>query len=289
MSLYRAFPLPLRQAQIVVTFFCLIIVFLCLLFFLKRKSLLRSIASFLIMALSYVCLQTMAGDAKRNSEPFLFSGFPIWVTDLPAIAVNAAFILMLVGTVLLLIDTTHTYLCEPKPRKFSKLKVSIHDTFGLSLVAIKAYCNGQDIDRDTVRLLYAKCSDCFGKEKLFQEGSYESIRQIGKLIGVGLNVSGVLPDDDKYTPLICNVLSECMINTFRHAWGDMVYADCSFDGETKIVIHNNGRRPSEEINLRGGLKHLHDYAETLGAKITIESLPEFKLTLTIPKENSNGF
>lgn len=286
--LYREFPLPIRQAQMVITYFCLLLLFLCFIFFIKRKKRLYGALSVFGVALSYICLQTMTGVAKRNSEYFRFTGWPVRITDLPAIAVNGAFLIMLAGTVLIFWTMIRTFVCEPKQRRFSKLKVSIHDTFGLSLVAMKAYCNGQDIDGDTVRLLYSKCEDCFGGEKLFQEGSYESVLQIGKLIGVGLTVNGELPENEKYMPLICKVLSECMINTYRHAWGDMVFVDCVYSEETKLVIRNNGRHPTKEISSHGGLKHLHDYAETLGAQVIIESIPEFKLTLIIPKEKNNG-
>lgn len=285
---YMSFPMPLRHAEMIIVFICLIASFLCLAFYIKRKNLLLSALSFIVFLFSYFCLQIMAGIAKRNCQPFYFTGVPVFVTDLPSVIVNSAFIVTLVLTAVIAIFAVHTYAIEPHPGRFSKLKSDIHDTFGLSLVSIKAYLSGQDIDKDTVMMLYSKCNKYLGLEKLYSGGTYESVTEVGGLIGVSLVLNGELPDDERYRPFICTALSECMINTLRHAWGDTVYADVSVGENTEIVIRNNGRRPTEEICEKGGLKHLRDYAGTLGIGVHIESIPEFRLTLIVPKEDKNG-
>jgi signal transduction histidine kinase len=67
-----------------------------------------------------------------------------------------------------------------------------------------------------------------------------------------------------------------MTNTIRHAEGDTLYV--SVKGDT-CIFTNNGKSPVAEIKERGGLANLRRFAADAGWSVTLESLPEFKLTL----------
>ena len=58
-------------------------------------------------------------------------------------------------------------------------------------------------------------------------------------------------------------------------------------GVITVVMMNNGGTPMQEIVEGGGLSSLRSRIEKAGGVMNIKSLPEFRLTLTLPKERSN--
>lgn len=291
MMLFSELPVILRQSMTVATFLCFISVVPLVITFRRRKQRGNLVLSVVLLAVSYYCLQAMSGVARLLAWSYVEERF-LWGAEV-TLALHALPLLLLFGAMvglavrLMVLALRYDEGKAPNPR-FSALKVRLHDTFGLSLVATKAYYDGQEIDRDTVHLLYARCRECFSGETLFSCRTYESIDQIGRLIGVGLQVTGTLPEEETIKPVICAALSECMLNTFRHAWGNLVYAEVSEGDGTTITIRNNGKQPEGPIEERGGLKHLRSYAESLGITMTITGVPEFSLTLSIPKEVQHG-
>ena len=282
MMLFSDLPPAFRQALMVLTFACMLCGVYCLFVFIKQRKAAASCVCALSVALGYAVLQCMMSIAKKYGMDFTFYGAEKTATELPAVLMISCFAAVLVLTAVTLYGTLKISGKERKPLKFSRLKVKIHDTFGLSLVASKAYYSGQQIGRDTVKSLYSQCEECFNAEKIYACNSYESIYQIGGLIGVRLFVNGDLPADERLRTLICAALSECMINTYRHAWGDAVYVSVK-NGGTVIEITNNGKPPTQTIHERGGLGHLRSFAESMGVSMTVQSRPAFLLTLTLPQ------
>ena len=95
----------------------------------------------------------------------------------------------------------------------------------------------------------------------------------------------VLPILPQNRTLIALAIIECSTNCVRHADGTKLYM--SFNrrpGFEEIVLTNNGAPPVKEILEGGGLSMLRHHVEESGGSMKIESLPDFKLILNLPRE-----
>ena len=97
-----------------------------------------------------------------------------------------------------------------------------------------------------------------------------------KSIGVSVRFEGTVPEDEKFRRLLSLAIKECAANAVKHAGGTVLLVTLS---ENTAVLTNNGRPPKKEIAESGGLLALRREVEAAGRKMTVESLPEFKLTI----------
>ena len=104
-------------------------------------------------------------------------------------------------------------------------------------------------------------------------------------IGVDIRIDGELPQGSDALGVFLGALRESLTNCVRHANATELRASVMHSEESHtLVITNNGRPPKEQIIPRGGLANLTKRVIHLGGTIDIQSLPEFKLTITIPIE-----
>ncbi len=106
---------------------------------------------------------------------------------------------------------------------------------------------------------------------------------ISKAGEMGIKV--VMPTPPQSRALVALAINECASNCVRHADGTEIYI--TFDrksGYEEIVLMNNGVPPKDEIREGGGLSMLRRRVEEAGGSMEIESMPNFKLTLTLPEQ-----
>ena len=96
-------------------------------------------------------------------------------------------------------------------------------------------------------------------------------------IGVTVELHGSLSEQASKRTILAHAIQECAANTVKHAGGDRLNVTLS---ENEIVITNNGKPPKGEIAESGGLLSLRRSAEEAGGTMTVQSLPEFKLSLS---------
>lgn len=60
------------------------------------------------------------------------------------------------------------------------------------------------------------------------------------------------------------------------------------DAEYAVTLTNNGRQPEQDIKEGGGLSSLRTMAENADGQMTVESVPKFSLTITVPKEKQEN-
>ena len=118
---------------------------------------------------------------------------------------------------------------------------------------------------------------------------YELMFRTAETLGVHIRLTGELPRTEPQKHVLAMAIHECITNTLRHAHGNELCIECrtvpSPGGETiAAVFTNNGQQPMEEIREKGGLRSLRTMAEDLGGTMTVRSLPEFSITLELPKE-----
>ena len=96
-------------------------------------------------------------------------------------------------------------------------------------------------------------------------------------------MEGTLPDGTAVVALLIAAMRECATNAVRHADATKLYVKlCCEDGFEKAFITNNGILPRGETIEGGGLTSLRVKIERSGGSMTVRSVPEFELTVSIP-------
>ena len=102
-------------------------------------------------------------------------------------------------------------------------------------------------------------------------------------LNIELILSGEMPETMKTKQVFFLAIRNCLLNAAQHAKATKLYADTKKTKHNEILyIHNNGIAPKSEIVPRGGLINVINYAERIGGKVEIRSLPRFELIITMP-------
>ena len=110
------------------------------------------------------------------------------------------------------------------------------------------------------------------------------IRKTCEYVKIAFIQTGALPRQESVAYLLTCAVRECVTNAVRYAEATELYAVFS-ETETAgtVTVTNNGKIPEREIVEGGGLSTLRRRVERAGGRMTVQSLPYFKLTVTIPK------
>jgi len=94
-----------------------------------------------------------------------------------------------------------------------------------------------------------------------------------------------LPQQESVAYLLTCAVRECVTNAVRYAEATELYADFS-ENETDatVSVTNNGKVPASQIVEGGGLSTLRRRVERAGGMMEVQSFPQFRLTVTVPKE-----
>lgn len=96
---------------------------------------------------------------------------------------------------------------------------------------------------------------------------------------------GEMPEDDRAVELITAAGAEALTNAVRHAGAKQLRVNVSqTDLVCSAVFTNDGRRPAKPLQEGGGLKGLLQTHRRRSGTMTVSAIPEFTLTVTIPKE-----
>ena len=111
------------------------------------------------------------------------------------------------------------------------------------------------------------------------------IRKTCEYVHLAFIQAGALPKQERVAYLLTCAVRECVTNAVRYAEGTELYAAFS-ESETAatVTVTNNGKVPERQIVEGGGLSTLRRRVERSGGTMTVHSFPEFKLTVTVPKE-----
>lgn len=162
-------------------------------------------------------------------------------------------------------------------------KIRVHDELGGALLLTQRYLREPSaVDREELLEVWKKNVMLLKNERPenWQEEYMDSFRKAA-LLGVEVEISGHLPENQEYKNIIDLAVNTCATNIIRYAKGTMMYISCF--GRT-VSIKNNGLPPETDITEGGGLRNLRKVVEKSGGKMTIHSTPEFELIIEF-KEN----
>ena len=118
-----------------------------------------------------------------------------------------------------------------------------------------------------------------------QSEPLEAAKERAEKLGVRVLLAGDEPRTQRMRALIALAISECASNCVRHADGTELYV-CFWQKPDCIAVSltNNGAAPKGKITEGGGLSMLRQRIEESGGKMEIQSVPRFKLMLSLQEK-----
>lgn len=167
-------------------------------------------------------------------------------------------------------------------------KMRVHNKMGNCLLSARQYMV-QDFphDKKAQCLELWQSSLCALNDEIAAEDepdACDEVVRIAKSIGVDVQIHGKMPQDANTAYLLIVALRECVTNALNHAGADLLYLTITnSNGQISAVYTNNGTQPNREIIEGGGLTSLRERIERSGGIMTVQSLPFYSLTLTLPE------
>lgn len=119
-----------------------------------------------------------------------------------------------------------------------------------------------------------------------EDTAYDPLEHMQKraaALGVTVCLRGEYPTQRTARELYALILRECTSNCVRHAGASELYADSARSGQQwQLCIKNNGLPPKKTVREGGGLSSLRRRIEKAGGTMTVHSLPNFVLEITLP-------
>ena len=107
--------------------------------------------------------------------------------------------------------------------------------------------------------------------------------ETAEAIGVDVLISGPIPAEAPYRPLLAAAIDECASNAVKHANGDQLTVEIrSTEAGITYLLRSNGDAPKEAIRESGGLLSLRQLVEKEGGTMRTEASPTFTLAIRFP-------
>ena len=165
-------------------------------------------------------------------------------------------------------------------------KMRVHDEMGRCLIEARSHLKdgSGSIPESMVHSWRRAVSMLKYNNETSDEDMLSQIRQTCESVRLGFNQTGTLPKEETAAYILTCAIRECVTNAVRYADAKELYAEF-FETEdlATVCVTNDGKQPDSEIVEGGGLSTLRRRVERAGGTMTVQSLPIFKLTVTVPK------
>ena len=161
-------------------------------------------------------------------------------------------------------------------------KVQIHGELGKALLAARRYLldeNAQEPPVDIWRRNIAMLRKEMEAKKA--EDPMNILEKAARSAGINLKIYGQLSEEIEYRQLFLLAASEALTNAVFHAGaGTLCIELTETDYQWKMRFTNDGAKPDKPITEGGGLGSLRRKLESMGACMSVDSIPKFALTIT---------
>lgn len=166
-------------------------------------------------------------------------------------------------------------------------KMRVHDEMGRCLMAAQKYLK-EDCTESIPDSVAAAWQRAVSMIKYSNDAPEEDmllqIRKTCEYMKIAFRQTGALPKQEHVAYLLTCAVRECVTNAVRYAEATELFVVFEeHDTGASVSVTNNGRAPEGEIVEGGGLSTLRRRIERSGGTMTVQSLPHFRLTVTVPK------
>lgn len=167
-------------------------------------------------------------------------------------------------------------------------KMRVHDEMGKCLMAAQKYLKEKCSENipDSLAIAWQRAVSMLKYSNDTQEEDMMlQIRKTCEYMKISFLQKGELPKQERIAYLLTCAVRECVTNAVRYAEATELYVVFSeTEVEASVTISNNGKIPEGEIVEGGGLSTLRRRIERTGGTMTVQSQPNFKLTVVVTKE-----
>ena len=165
-------------------------------------------------------------------------------------------------------------------------KTKLHDDMGAGLIAIRHILNNNQTEEAANAIeLFRRAVSAIKYDNAYPQGHSELDRFLhdAEAIGVKVNLSGELPEQEELRRVMILAMRECLTNSVRHAGATTIHITAEKKGDSvSVKITNDGRSPETEVVPKGGLHNLYRHIIDFGGTMEIQSKPSFALTVVLP-------
>lgn len=164
-------------------------------------------------------------------------------------------------------------------------KTKLHDDMGAGLIAIRHILNNNQTEEAANAIaLFRRAVSAIKYDNAYPRGHSELDRFLhdAEAIGVKVNLSGELPEQEELRRVMILAMRECLTNSVRHAGARAIHITVEKKGDSvSMKITNDGRPPETEVIPKGGLHNLYRHIIDCGGTMEIQSKPSFALTVVL--------
>ena len=172
-----------------------------------------------------------------------------------------------------------------KQEAFSKTYNYIHDVLGQKISILQQIFHRELIpDREMLLPLVETLAEEIAAVR--EEDPAEMYQQIVSSfapLGVNLNKTGNLPENEAIARVMVNIIREGVTNAVRHGQAQNIDIVIKAGEGYTLSIVNDGRLSAENIIQGGGLREINRKITELGGLLQIKTRPEFQLIVEIPR------
>ena len=165
-------------------------------------------------------------------------------------------------------------------------KTKLHDDMGAGLIAIRHILHHNRTEEEANAMdLFRQAVSAIKYDNAYPRGRSELDRFLhdAKAIGIKVNLSGDLPEQEALRHVMILAMRECLTNSVRHAGATTIHITAEKKGDSvSVKITNDGRSPEAEVVPKGGLHNLYRHIIDFGGTMEIQSKPSFALTVVLP-------
>lgn len=173
-----------------------------------------------------------------------------------------------------------------KEKEVLSAKTKLHDSMGAGLMAIRQVLQQNQTEESEAAIeLFRRAVSTINNDNQYhaEPGQLEKFMMDAEAIGVKVNLTGDLPEQEEIRNVMLLAMRESMINGVRHAGAGKLWVELQENGYyTSIRITNDGTAPRSKVVPKGGLHNLQRHVTDLGGTMEIQSKPAFVLTVTLP-------
>ncbi len=174
-----------------------------------------------------------------------------------------------------------------KEKEILAFQTRFHDSMGTGIAAVRhmlseglhdhEYENAIKTWQESVEMV--RLDNSRGRP----EDMLGDFRKDANALGVEFSLEGRFPEDPEISNVFITALRTCLTNGVRHGEANEMRGVVVFDGgNVRISITNNGTRPDGKVVPGGGITNLMDRVVPMGGHVTIETEPEFCMTVELP-------
>ncbi len=194
----------------------------------------------------------------------------------------------------LLVQEKHIYSITKSMKKLKKeqeiaeLQYHVHDIMAQQLTAVQRmlHTDGENYNA-VIPLLQDMIKDIKNSYSPTIHQSFTELREYFNKLGVEIQACELFPETSNYTHLFLSIIREATTNAIRHANASKIFLSLSLENSTwTMKITNNGKTPQKSITEGWGLSGIRKRVESAGGTLSIESIPEFSISIQVKENNS---